>query len=51
MKLRKFRGYGLKFYLGVVAFGVASSFYILRPVVVEFERRKKIEDSRKTKTN
>lgn len=39
MKFRKFRGYGLKYYLLVSGFGVASSFYIFRPILDVIEKR------------
>lgn len=39
VKLHRFRGRTLKFYAGVIFFSVASTFYILRPVLDVLEQR------------
>lgn len=39
MRVRRFRGLSLKYYLALTVFSVASSFYIFDPVRKELERR------------
>lgn len=39
IKIRKFRGLGIKYYMFVVAVGIGSSFYIFKPVIDRIERK------------
>lgn len=39
VKIRRYRGLSIKWYISVIFFGVGSTFYIFRPVIDELERR------------
>lgn len=44
MKIRRYRGLGLKYYLAVAVFGVASTFYTFKPVRDRLEQRAAIAE-------